>query len=190
MTDSLDDAPLSSAQLIALNDKLRWACYSVRGVALVWLAYEAATAFVNWGDRQANLVRLSKGWNVDVTNVSALRYWSAVAMVMLSLVTVAIVVGAFWRLTGVYLHGRVFSLEAAMAMRRTALAGFAATLFNIVSFPVIMCLISTDLLATLAYRAWVNPTNLLYLLMSGFIFALSVILETAAEIADEHRRFV
>ncbi len=35
-----------------------------------------------------------------------------------------------------------------------------------------------------------NPTYLLYALMSGFLLALSVVFESAAEVANENAQFV
>jgi hypothetical protein len=187
MTDAIDEsAPPPSPQLVALNSKLRWACYSIRLVAAAWVVFGVGLTCWNWGHRAESLETMRKLYGLDPESVSDLAYWSSTSIALSTWALAALAVARLWRLTGIYLEGRVFSVAAAAAMRLFALTGAAAVMFVIMAHPLLNGLLSTELPA----RAWITPQDVFYLLFCGCVFALGVILETAAEIVDEHERFV
>jgi hypothetical protein len=193
MTDdaSFDSGdPAQTAQLIALNNKLRWACHSIRAVALVWIVWVLGLILWIWGDRAGLLGRLTKLYGLDPSSVTDVGYWSAFALALASWLASAVLVVSIWRLARVYLDGRVFAVDAAARLRAVALAGFAATAVDIVVRPMGAVMLSPELLSKVPLYGWFNPPDLLYLLICGFILALSVIFMTAAEIADDHARIV
>jgi hypothetical protein len=191
MTDAIDEsAPPPSAQLIALNAKLRWACHSIRLVAVAWIVFGIGLTIWSWGHRGDTLETLQKAYGVNLESVSALGYWSSTAIALSTWALPALAVARLWFLTGIYLEGRVFSIEAAAAMRLCALTGLAAVVFEIAVRPLVFGLVSTELLAKLPAYAWINPQDVFYLLFCSCVLALGVILKTAAEIAGEHAQFV
>ncbi|MBG0810793.1 hypothetical protein IY145_15580 [Methylosinus sp. H3A] len=191
MTIAIDEsAPPPSVRLVALNAKLRWACFSIRLVAAAWVVFGLGLTSWNWGHRADSLETMHKLYGLDPESVSALGYWSSTSIALSTWALAALAAARLWRLTGIYLDGRVFSIAAAEALRLFALTGLAATVFNIGVRPFIFGLVSTELLAKLPAYAWINPQDVFYLLFCGCVFALSVILETAAEFVDEHERFV
>jgi hypothetical protein len=191
MTEAADkDSPSPSARIVALNGKLRRACYSIRVVALGWIMLDGGLSLWNFSDRDAMLQRISRSQGVDVTNVSSLRYWSAALVMLLTMAVAGFFVAQLWRLTHIYLQGKVFALEAARAMRHTALAGFGLTLYSCIALPIAVGLISTDIFPTLAFYELIKPLSIFYLLISAFLLALSVIFEAAAEIVEDHAHFI
>lgn len=191
MTDAIDEStPRPSVQVVALNAKLRWACHSIRLVAAAWIAFGIGLTSWTWGHRADNLETMHQLYGLDPDGVSALGYWSSTSIVLSTWAMAGLAAARLWRLTGIYLDGRVFSIEAAEALRRFALTGLAATVFNMGVRPFIFGLVSTEILAKLPAYAWINPQDIFYLLFCGCVLALSVILETAAEIVGEHEQFV
>lgn len=186
--ESGDPAP--TAQRIALNAKLRRACHAIRAAAVIWVLWGLGLTLWTWGRRDDLLSRLEKLYGLDASSVTDLGYWSAVALVLASWLPSAALVIFIWRLARIYLDGRVFTVEAAARLRSVALAGFFAAGVVILTRPFTVALISSDLMAKLPLQFWLNPNDLLYFLISGFLLALAVIFKTAAEIADEHARFV
>jgi len=182
--------PAQTAQQNALNDKLRWACHSIRAVALIWLLWGVALGTWNWMNRDAFLTRLSKLYGLDAPSVTDLGYWSAFGAVTVSMLSSAVLVAFIWRLVRIYLDGQVFTVEAAARLRGVALAGFFATGVDIVVRPIAVMLVSADLFTKLPLYGWFSPQDLLYFLICGFLLALAVIFKTAAEIADDHARIV
>lgn len=185
-----DSAPINPTRLLALNPKLRWACHSIRLAALVLIVFEPAIILWDLTDRTALLERMSRLYGLDPAGVSDFRYWSAVTIVMLKFPLAAIAVARLWRLTGIYLEGRVFSVEAAATLRLVALWGFAATIVDLTTLPLAAALILTERIVKLPMDVWLAPIDVFFVLCCVFTLALSVILETAAEIASEHARFV
>lgn len=182
--------PAQTAESIALNGKLRWACHSIRAVALIWLLWGVGLSTWTWTDRGALLTRLNKLYGLDASSVTDFGYWSAFGAVTVSMLASAALVVFIWRLVRVYLDGRVFTVEAATRLRGVAYAGFLATGVDIGVRPIAASMLSSELMTKLPLHAWFNPNDLLYFLISGFLLALAVIFKTAAEIADEHARFV
>ncbi|MBY6240898.1 hypothetical protein [Methylosinus sp. Sm6] len=185
-----DRASSGSARRLALNPKLRWACHSIRLAALVLILFKSATTLWDLGDRDAFLALMNELYGLDSAGVSDLRYWSAVTLWMLEFVLPAIVVARLWRLTGIYLDGRVFSIEAAATLRLVALWGFAATIAGLVTLPLGAALLWAEQIVKVPLQIWLAPINIFCVLCCIFALALSVILETAAKIAREHARFV
>jgi hypothetical protein len=185
-----DGAPSGAARLLALNPKLRWTCHSIRLAALALILFEAATVLWDLGDRGRLLDRMNRLYGLDPAAVSDFRYWGAVAILMLKFPFAAIVVARLWRLTGIYLEGKVFSVEAAATLRLVALWGFAATIADIATLPPAAALILTEHIVKVPAQVWLKPIDVFFVLCCAFTLALSVILQTAAEIASEHARFV
>lgn len=96
-----------------------------------------------------------------------------------------------WKLFSTYLQGRIFTVDAAIWLRRVAFFGLVAVCAGIASRPLISVILTSHLpqgqhLVNLFFR----PEDLLNLLLLGGFLALSHIHKTAAEIAGEHAQFV
>jgi len=190
MNDEMEPDVAGTAQAIALSRRLRWSCYAIRAVAAIWLAFDAAASLWNWTDRARMREILSALYGLEPARVSDAGIMGAAAMTVVSVAAAAIFVVAVWRLAGVYLEGRVFTPEAADRMRGVALAGFGATLTDMIVRPIGAAMLASELLRKAPLYNWFNPNDLLYLLVSGFVLALAAIFRAAAKIAADHARIV
>jgi len=190
MIDEMEEKFAETAPMIALNERLRWACLGIRGVSVAWILWDWTVSLYIWSDRATMLDRLDRLYGLDTSSVSAGGYFGAAAMAVLSMTVATIFVGYLWRLVRVFLEGRVFSVDAADRMRDLALAGVAATLVDVVVRPIGAAMLSTELLGKIPPYNWFAPHDLLYLLISGFVFALGVIFRSAVQMADDHARIV
>jgi hypothetical protein len=192
MTDltEANPSPAQAAPLIALSKGLRWSCYSIRAFATLWVLAGGGIAAWNWMHREDFLDRMHKAFGIDPSSVSDASYWSAATLTVVPFLLTALVAYRLWRLTQIYLDGRVFTIEAAAAMRSVARTGFTAAIVGIVFRPIQVCLLSTALLGKLPIFNWFNASDLFNFLVAGFVLALSVILKAAAEIVDDHAQIV
>lgn len=190
MSEVTEESFADTAQMIALNKRLRLACHAIRAAALAWIVLDFGLVLWVWADRPTMLDRLNKLYGLDLSGVSVLRYLGASAMPVVSLCAAAVFVFYLWRLVRVFLDGRVFTLDAAARMREMALAGCAAALVDVVVRPIGSAILSVELLSKVPFYHWFNPTDLLYLLIGGFVFALGTIFRSAAKMADDHARIV
>lgn len=179
-----------SAHVVALNNKLRWVCHAIQIVALIWSLW--GLGFISWiyGDRAAFLGRLNRLFGLDPESVTDTRYCLAFAVALASWSVSTILVVCIWRLARVYLEGHVFTIEAAGRLRAVALAGAAAWVVDLLARPLGAALISSALLRQEPLHQWFHPLDLLHFMFFGFLFALSVVFRTAAEIASENAQFV
>jgi len=190
----IDDATIETGEATApplvLDKSLRLACYSIRAVALIWWLWSSALAFWIWSDRETTVGRWVKLYDLDPASVSAAGYYGSTLVVVAIAAVAAVMVYFVWRLTRSYLDGRVFTVEAAGQLRKVALAGFAAVAAGVIGRPIQVAMISTSMFGKLPFYAWFGPPDLLYLVICGFLLALSVIFEAAAEIAEDNAKIV
>jgi hypothetical protein len=136
------------------------------------------------------LGRLNKLFGLDPASVTDTRYYLAFAVALASWSVSTILVFYIWRLARAYLDGHVFTVEAAERLRAVALAGVAAWVADLLARPPGAALISTALLKQDPLHQWFHPLDLLHFMFFGFLFGLSVVFRTAAEIASENAQFV
>jgi hypothetical protein len=123
--------------------------------------------------------------------VSDVRYASAlVAALLFTLVAGVPVVICIWRLAGTYLSGRVFSVDAALWLRRTGIAGLAAIVVSILVRALVASIIAGQPVLIPPRGSFVLPQDLLHLIFSIFVLALAHIFKAAAEMAEDHAQIV
>src|SRR5215813_10223915 len=105
-----------------LRARIGWICHALRIAAVLWITWNLAFVVYYWSDKAQILQNYGRLFSVDLGDVSAARYAAAFAAVMVSLAVGAVVVVCIWRLAGTYLAGRVFTVDAALWLRRTDLA--------------------------------------------------------------------
>src|SRR5262249_15834125 len=130
-------------------------------------------------------------FSADLGDVSAARYAAAFAAVMVSLAVGAVVVVCIWRLAGTYLAGRVFTLDAALLLRRTGLAGISSVLLSVLVRVVVARILVGRFVAILARGYYyLLPQDLLHAIFAVFVFALAHIFKAAAEMAEDQAQIV
>jgi hypothetical protein len=120
---------------------------------------------------------------------------AAIVLATSGLLLTAAVFYCIWRLMGVYVTGRIFTVAAAVWMRRAGAFGLAGVLASIlwrrlllVVFTGHLHLAPGDLLFALGNL--VIPADLLRILFCLYVLALGQIFKAAAEIAEDHARIV
>jgi hypothetical protein len=175
----------------ALKARIEWPCRLLRLCGLVYAGWVLFHVTSLWSDPDY-IARAFSGWYGGVPALAdpprrAVGFASSMAV--WSIVVAGVV--WLWRLTGRYMDGQVFSVEAAIALKRIGQFGIAATALDIALRPVIRLLLSpgVELHAGFLVR-WIRPEDLLYAAVFGAMVVLAIILESAASMSDEVDQFV
>jgi len=174
-----------------LRGRIAWICRGVRVAALVWIGWIAVMALITWSNPATVLDTYGRLVGADLTGVSTARYALACAIVAASMGMAAIIVFCVWQLFGTYLAGRVFTVDAALWLRRTGFVVVAAVAFAVLARVLITSIFAGRLMVVVAtYGPLVLPQDLLHLIFALFLLALAHILKAAAEMADDHAQIV
>jgi hypothetical protein len=190
MADTTDETPPPSAIALALRQKIGWLCQIIRGLGLVWAAWIFLEVVAFWGDRDKALGAYARLFKFDARDVALSHYYVAFGLQLAACALAAWVAWALWRLFSHYLDGDIFSVAAALGLRRLALVGAAALLFDLVQRPIIFALITAGHEASPVNGWFFHPSDLLDAIFVTFLFSLAYIFKTAAELADEHAQIV
>jgi len=174
-----------------LRAHINWICQTLRIAAALWITWGVVLAAINWSDKAQVLQNYGRAFSMDLSDVSAARYAAASALVVVSWATGAVVALCIWRLASTYLAGRVFTVDAAIWLRRTAIAGMFAVIVNVLG-RVGAASILTGQLAPISPLGfyYILPQDLLHLIFAVFVFALGHIFKAAAEMAEDHAQIV
>jgi hypothetical protein len=189
MTDAaaLPDNP----QTVALRGKIGWICHGVRFAAVVYPAWVLWLLAGYWSDPAQIAAGYGRFLKVDLSGIARWQQGAAFAVDFVVWLFTAGACYAGWRLFSTYLRGRIFTLDAALWLRRVALLGLAAQLIAILTRPLISLIITAHLpQGHRLVNLFLLPGDLLTLLLLAVLLALAHIFKTAAEIAGEHSQFV
>jgi len=194
MSDAMThvEAPPSATSPLRadLRARIGWICHALRIAAVLWFGWEVVWSLISWSDKARILESYGFWFSADFTGVSDARYAAAVVAVILSLAAGVPVVICIWRLAGTYLSGRVFSVDAALWLRRTGIAGLAATVVSVLARAVVASIIAGQPVLIPPRGSFVLPQDLLHLIFSLFVLALARIFKAAAEMAEDHAQIV
>jgi len=189
----LADPRLASASYQRdLRARIGWICHALRIAAVLWITWNLAFTIFNWSDKARLLQNYQRLFSVDL-DVSAARYAAAFAAIMVSLAVGAVVVVCIWRLAGTYLAGRVFTLDAALWLRRTGLAGISAVIVSVLMRIVMASILVGQFVPispSYGYYIYLLPQDLLHAIFAVFVFALAHIFKAAAEMAEDQAQIV
>jgi len=183
-------APASDQSDLRL--RIGWICHALRVAAVLWIIWIVVLSVIYWSDKSQILQNYGQLFAADLSEVSAARYGAAVAAVMVSVAAAAAVVVCLWRLASTYLAGSVFTVEAALWLRRTGLAGILAVIVAVLVRIVIASVLVGQFvpIAPRRYYYYLLPEDLLDLIFATFVFALAHIFKAAAEMAEEQAQIV
>jgi hypothetical protein len=192
MTDALEiaDGPAPSANALALRKKIGWLCQIIRGLGIVWALWILYEIVAFWGDPARARGAYSHAFQFDAASISTLNYYTAFALQLIVWALAARVAWALWRLFTHYLNGDTFTVSAALALRRLAMAGAVALGFSILERPAIFALMIAGHEVAGRSGWFFRPDDLLDTIFVTFVFSLAYIFKTAAELADEHAQIV
>ena len=183
-------AATAEGRIAALRNRIAGACHAIRVASIAWAVWTLAMIVYVYADRDALAARLSREYSIEPTSFSPAGYWAAFAVVLVDWSVTVLLVLAVWRLTRGYLGGEFFAADAARRLRAVGLVGFLVIGVDIGARPLQYMLLSPDLPGRLPLYAWLQPQDLLYAIICGFLLALAVIFGSAAEIAEDNAQFV
>ena len=188
----LADPRLASASYRRdLRARIGWICHALRIAAILWITWLLGFVVYYWSDKAQMLKNYERIFSVDLGDVSAARYAAAFAAVMVSLAVGAIVVVCIWRLATTYLAGRVFTVDAALWLRRTGFAAISATIVDVL-MRVVAASILVGQFVPISPRGYyyLLPQDLLHVIFAGFLLSLAHIFKAAAEMAEDQAQIV
>src|SRR5262249_58173796 len=115
---------------------------------------------------------------------------AGVVAVLVALAGGVPVVICIWQLAGTYLAGRVFTVDAALWLRRTGIAGVAAIVVSVLMRATVASIIVGQPVLIPPRSFFVLPQDLLNLIFVMFVLGLAHIFKAAAELAEDHAQIV
>src|SRR5262245_1172285 len=192
MSDAVHHATFPTAPS-ELRSRIGWICHAVRIAAVLWIGWGFATLLIVWRDK----AQVTEGWGrlfaMDLSGISDARYGAAFVVALVDIAFAAVVVVCVWRLAGTYLAGRVFTLDAALWLRRTGLAGISAVIVSVLVRVVVTSILVGQFLpisSSYGYYIYLLPQDLLHVIFAVFVFALAHIFKAAAEMAEDQAQIV
>jgi hypothetical protein len=183
--------PFNAAPLrTGLRARIAWICQALRLAAVIWVVWELVFVVIHWSDKAAVLTSYERVFST-VLVVSTARYAVAFGVVMVSLAVIFVIAFCLWRLAGTYLAGRVFTVDAALWLRRTAIAGLAGIIVSVIARVVVASILTGRWvpMSPLGFF-YILPQDVLHLTFVIFILALAHIFKAAAEMADDQAQIV
>jgi hypothetical protein len=175
----------------ALRRQVTGLCHLIRWVAAGWTVWSLAILIINWSDLEAIKRNWGNHLKLDLMALPTSQYAAASAVVLVDWATSAAVVLFVWRLFGCYLRGSIFTTEAAREIRNLGMAGVASVAFDVVVRPLIALLLSWHLGSGERNMAfWIEPNDVLHILMALFVVSVAHILKVGVAIADDNRQIV
>jgi len=173
-----------------LRARIAWICQALRLAAVIWVVWELVFVVIHWSDKAAVLRNYERVFSTALT-VSTARYAVAFGVVMVSLAVVFVIAFCLWRLAGTYLAGRVFTVDAALWLRRTAIAGLAGIIVSVIARVVVASILTGRWvpMSPLGFF-YILPQDVLHLIFVIFVLALAHIFKAAAEMADDQAQIV
>jgi hypothetical protein len=190
---ALDAIPAPQAGLRA---RIGWMCHLIRIAAVLWAGWTLVNMVRNWysADPGKIIESLNRALNSDLSEISHAQIAGVLAAgIGLWTFEVAIVF-CVWRLTATYLLGRIFTVDAALWLRRLGVIGLIAVLASLVwrkaTLFIYMMHGHVPAVTLLLFGPVVIPSDLLRLVFCLFVLALAHIFKAAAELADDHAGIV
>src|SRR5262249_22737504 len=132
-----------------------------------WVVWQFVFVVIHWSDKAAVLQNYERLFST-VLVVSTARYALAFGVVMVAMAAIVVSALCLWRLAGTYLAGRVFTVDAALWLRRTGIAGLAGLIVSVIARVVVASIIT---------GRWVpmSPLGFFYILPQDVLHLIFVI---------------
>lgn len=185
---TLDPAPSPIAQ--ALRKKIGWLCQLIRLAAIVWSGWILYLIVDLWRDRDRVAAVYARAFDFPVAPLSNFNYFAGFGLQLLAWALSALVAVALWRLFSRYLAGEIFTVSAAIELRRLAAVGALALVIGIAERPLVFALATGRRADPSRHMPLFQPNDLLDAIFVTFLFSLAYIFKTAAEMAEDHAQIV
>jgi len=177
----------------ALREKIAWLCHLTRAVAAGWAIWMLITVVRVWSDPAKITRMLGSYLNADLGAVTSWQIALGFMTQIAAWIPGAAISYCVWRLFGGYLHGRIFTADAATWVERVGIAGLTTVAVGIVARRLEWLILTShsDLsLSTRLLTQFLVPGDLLGVLFSLFVLAVGHVFKTAVEIADDNAGIV
>ncbi len=185
---SLSVSPSDANRRIeALRHRVGWICQTgrilVAGYAL-WILWLVISF---WSDASLAARRFATLAGMEPAEISLATQLSGFLLSLTTWLLVAATCWTAWRLFTAYLDGRIFTFGSADLLRRTAMLGIAAVVFDIMIRPLMVWLVTGQVpdYAKASYY-YFSPNDLALLIFLTSLFAIAHVFKVAAELADEN----
>ena len=173
-----------------LRARIGWICHGLRIAAVVWIGWVLVMELVYWSNKAAILKAYGQWMSLDLGDVSNVRYATTFALVLVAWAAGLAVVVCIWRLVDTYLAGRVFTVDAAVWLRRIGIAGIVAVVIDVAVRFLVAVILTGQLVPVPSRGLFVLPQDLLHLIFAVFVLAFAHIFKAAAEMAEDHAQIV
>jgi hypothetical protein len=190
----IDSANTASApRQRALREKIGWICQGARYAAVAYALWVIFLQAEYWSDISAINAGYGRLLQRDLSEIGPWQQAGAFGVNLVVWLLVAYACYSAWRLFSRYLDGEIFSIEATKWLRRLAIFGIAAQALAILTRPLISVILTLHFPAGHQMRivnVFFQPNDLATLLLLVVLLTLAHIQKIAAEIADDHAKFV
>ena len=163
----------------------------IQAGAVVWIAMVLAQTALFWGSGDTVRAVYGRKLGIDLSATPAADHALAAVLVAVVAGFGILVAVQVWRLAATYRRGGAFTVEAAVGLRRLAIAGALTLGVDIVVRHLVVPILTLHLSGGPRFAGpWLISQDLLYGVMVLFLFALSGIFHAAAEMADDHAAIV
>lgn len=175
----------------ALRQEIGWICQFVRFAALAYAGWTLFAITTLWWSAARVKAHYGNWLRIDLTGMESWQRLGGFTIHFgIWLLVVACVI-CTWRLFSGYLAGRIFTLDAAILLRRAALFGLAAQIADILTRPLVTGITSLHLpQGSRALAIGFSQVDLVLLLLLAALVALAHIFKTAAAIAEENEGII
>ena len=183
--------PPAPTSLATLRARIGWLCQILRFAALAYPLWILVLLALHWSNADEVTRAYSHWLKAQLLEVPTAQRLGGF---LIQMVPFGFTVAACWNLwtlfTG-FLAGRVFTLDAALTLRRLSLFGLTAMAIDIAARPLVTGLMSIHMPPGSRHLAvFFQPHDLLNLMFLGGLLALAQVFKVAAEIAEDHAAIV
>jgi hypothetical protein len=161
-----------------------WAGWALLNITLRWY----------WSDPAKMMENLGRALEADLSGYSNAQVHAYFAIMLCLWLFTAAVAYCFWRLCGIFLQDRIFTVDAALWMRHVGTVGLVTVLIAIAWRRAALFILTghahLPAATLLLFGQPVNSADLLRAVFCLFLLALGHIFKAAAEIADDQARIV
>jgi len=181
----------TEARVSTLRAKVGWLCQVIRVAAIVYAGWIIIWLVAGWSDERGIIERYGSFLHTDLAGMAGWQRALAFGIQFAIWLVTAAACISVWRLFTSYLNGHIFTVDAAVWLRRVALLGTIAKLADIAARPLVSMIVTAHLPpGHRLFNVLFLPNDLLNLLFLVSLLALAQIFKVAAEIAEEQRQFV
>jgi hypothetical protein len=178
----------------SLRARIRWLCHLIRIAALLWAGWTLVNVAHAWYAADPAKLILNRVIIADLSEISRTQMAAFFSGSLVLWAFNAAIAYCVWQLSGTYLLGRIFTVDAAVWMRRLGVTGLIAVLSRVAWRRADLFILAfhghVPAAELLLFGQWVTPADLMRLLFCLFLIALAHIFKAAAELADDHAGIV